>query len=469
MKRFVMALMMVGWCCIGALAQAGPPQDPRDIQASQAWTRAVAELKLAEARVAQDASNTQSQHALAVILDKMGDLQHLQGEKDASHYPYEPGYRLALVLARNDLRENPQSRLMTTVKRIKVTGRRDDEERAWAFRDAARRYYRAARLIHERLAALEPDNDEWQRALALSYGKTRPSQGSAEKRLAHYQPALDIHLRLAKRNPANTDWQRDLATLYGKMGDAVESTQSKVPAAYHEELAIRQNLFRQDETNTLWTRELALTFDKIGKTLNYLGKLSPARDAYTDGQGLHEDLAKLNPANTQWQSDLGTVYLDIADVENRRQSKFQGQALAHYQDALKIRTQLLEREPANIQWQVNLVESHHKIARFYGDSGEYAQMLEVNRAAQQQMAYYAQRYPQDRGWLFYQLEFYFNIGFEHLRVQRDTRPRIASDQARFPPDPERFEAAMLAGEATFEKMVEIIDVLARQDAANTQP
>lgn len=150
-----------------------------------------------------------------------------------------------------------------------------------------------------------------------------------------------------------------------------------------------------------------MTFDRIGKTLDSLGKLPLARDAYTDGQGLHEDLSKLAPANTQWQSDLATVYLEIADLENRRQARFQGVALAYYQNALKIRTTLVELDPTNIQWQVNLVEIHHKIANFYGDSGEHAQELVVNRAAQQQMARFAQQYPNDRGWLFYQLEFIF--------------------------------------------------------------
>jgi hypothetical protein len=470
LKRFTIALMAVGLYCMGALAvaQTGYPQDPRDIQAKQAWTSASAELRVAEARLKQDPNNTQSQHALAVILDEMGDIQNLQGQKDASHYPYDAGYERALLLARNDVKMNPRSPLMETVKRIKVTTRRDDEARAWEFRNAARSYYRAAHVIHQRLAALDPNNDEWQRALALSYSKIGPGLVGAKNRLAPYQSALDIHLRLAQRNPVNADWQRDLATIYGKIGDATVSKQAKVPAEYHEELAIRTKLFRKDETNTLWTRELAMTFDKIGNSLNYLAKLDAARDAYTDGQGLHEDLSKLDPSNTQWKNDLATVYVEIADLENRRRSKFQGQALATYQNALKIRTQLLELDPSNIQWQVNLVESHRKIARFYGDGADYARMLEVNQAAQQQMARFAQRYPQDRGWLFYQLEFYFDIGFEHLRVQRDTRPRIASDKARFPPDPERFEAANLAGEATFKKMVEIIDVLARQDDANAQ-
>lgn len=465
MKRFAIMLMVVGLCSVGTLAgaQPGNPQDMRVIQANKALAGATAELSVAEANVAQNPINTQLQHALAVALDKMGDLCDLQGKQVAGNYPYDAGYNRALDLARNDLKMNPQSQLMGTVERIKITVRRDDEARLWAFRDAARRYYRAARAIHQRLVVLEPDNDEWQRALALNYGKTTPGHVGVEESLAHYQPALDIHLRLAKRNPANTDWQRDLATVYGKIGDAVGTLQDKVPAAYHEELAIRTKLFRKDETNTLWTRELAMTFDRIGRTLDSLGKLPLARDAYTDGQGLHEDLSRLAPANTQWQSDLATVYLEIADLENRRQARFQGVALTYYQNALKIRTKLVELDPTNIQWQVNLVEIHHKIANFYGDSGEHAQELVVNRAAQQQMARFAQQYPKDRGWLFYQLEFYFLIGSEYLRVQQDTQPHTGGGSI---PDPERFEVARLADKTTFKEMVEIIDVLARQDDAS---
>lgn len=467
LKHFSVALIAIGLLCVGTLAGA-QSSNLGDVQAAKitkALTRATAELKLAASDAAQNPKEAKAQHILALALDHMGDIKNQQATQD---YPYDAGYQQALILARNNLKTNPRSLLMGKVERLEIIAKRDNDQHLWTFRDAARRYHRAARNIHQRLVELDPNNDDWLRALALNLGKIKPDQVGAEKIRIHYQPALDIHLRLAKRNPSNIEWQRDLANIYEKIGSAVGSMQSKVPAEYHSELEIRLNLFRTDETNTLWTHELALNLGRIGNIINYLGRLNTARDAYNDEQGLLEDLSKVDPNNAQWQNDLASAYKQIASLEDKRPTKYQELVLARYQDALKIHTRLIELDPTNIQWQMNLVSTQHAIANFYSNSGEYEQTLAMNIAAQQQLARFAEQYPKDRGWLFYQLEFYFNIGFEHLRVQRDTRPRIASDTSRPAPDPERFEAASLAGEATFKKMVEIIDVLAQQENPTMQ-
>lgn len=455
LKRFFIVLMQIGFLCAGKVAGAQTSNlgDIQALQVKEAFASTGAELTMAEAAAGQLPRSNQALHALAVALDKMGDLNILQSRQN---YPYDAGYQDARELARNNSKAHPHtSRLMAAVDAFEKTSMRDSESHLWKFRDAARRYYEAARIMHRRLVESDPDNDEWQRALALNLSKTKPGHVGKEKIRAYYQPALDIHRRLAKRDPTNIDWQRDLATIYGKIGAAVQSMDGRLPTEYHEELAIRKRLFEEDETNTLWTRELAMTFDEIGAQLIPLGKINAARAAYTDGRGLHEDLAKLDPSNAQWQSDLATAYMDAAHMED------EGRELGYYRDALKIRTRLTELDPTNIQWQMRLVEAHRTIARFYRNKSDDEGELAANIAGQQQMAHFAQKYPEDRGWLFYQLEFFFPIGGAYAKVQKRAGP---ISEGGWVPDPKRFEAARAAQEATFESMVKIIDTLARQNA-----
>ena len=120
-----------------------------------------------------------------------------------------------------------------------------------------------------------------------------------------------------------------------------------------------------------------------------------------------------------------------------------------------------ELDPTNVQWQMRLVEAHRTIARFYRNKSDDEGELAANIAGQQQMAHFAQKYPEDRGWLFYQLEFFFPIGGAYAKVQKRAGPL---SEGGWVPDPKRFESARVAQEAIFKSMVKIIDTLARQNA-----
>lgn len=459
-QRFIGVLLHMGLLCAATLAGAETSNlgDIQALQGKAAFASAGAELTRAEAAAGQVPRSNEALHALALALDKMGDLNIQQSRQS---YPYDAGYQAARKLALNDAKANPDSsRLMAAVDAFEKTSMRDSDSSLWKFRDAARRCYAAARVLHQRLADSYPDNDAWQRALALNLSKTNPGHVSKEKIRAYYQPALDIHLRLAKRDPTNIDWQRDLATIYEKIGAALQFMDGKLPEEHHAALAIRKKLFQQDETNPLWTRELAMTLDEIGEKLVLLGKTKAAQLAYTDGRGLHEDLAKLEPSNAEWQSELATAYHAAGHLEKNADRE-----LAYYRDALRIRTRLTESDPTNIQWQMLLVEAHRAIARCHDDRSDDEGALAANIAARQQMGDFARQYPEDRGWLFYQLEFYFPIGGAYARTQRRAGP-VA--EGGWVPDPERVAAARVAQEATFDAMVKIIATLARQNSRSQQ-
>ncbi|MNT73867.1 hypothetical protein D3C72_2126240 [compost metagenome] len=82
------------------------------------------------------------------------------------------------------------------------------------------------------------------------------------------------------------------------------------------------------------------------------------------------------------------------------------------------------------------------------------------------MAKFAQRYPNDRGWLFYQLYFYFSIGSEYRAIQSWAAPHSQGGKL---PEPGKFKAAADAQDEVFENMRKIIDTLVRMTEAPVRP
>jgi len=468
-QRVFMATMLLGLLTTAAFASAQPSNlgDEQVFQTNTELQRANTQVIAASTYAEQHPRDTDAQYALAVALDRMGDLQTLRARQP---FPYNAGYRAALELARNNLKAHPYtSKLMPKVQRLEPGAAADSEQILWSYRDAARRYFTRARIVYQQLVALQPNNSKWQQALAVNYTRTNPGHVGVEEVRAYYQPALDILLRLAKSAPGNQQLQRDLAATYEEIADRVNSMTGTLPAEYHEALAIRIKVLRSNETNPLFVRELAVTFGKIGEALVMRGKWAAARDAVTDQFGLYQDLAALDPGNNQWQRELAVAHMDFAAIKNDNNgpgAKLEAEVLAHYAQALAIRTRLIQVEPSNAQWQMDLVASHETMARFYDDRGLDEKTLASYIEAQRQMAKFAQRYPNDRGWLFYQLYFYFSIGSEYRAIQSWAAPHSLGGKF---PEPGKFKAAADAQDEVFENMRKIIDTLVRMTDAPVRP
>jgi tetratricopeptide (TPR) repeat protein len=107
---------------------------------------------------------------------------------------------------------------------------------------AALAAYRSALTIAQQLAARDPVDPDWQRALAVGHhniGHLARDQGDLAAALTAFQAGLRITERLTARDPANTRWQRDradawhgVALTFWKQGNTAEAA-----AAYASGLA----------------------------------------------------------------------------------------------------------------------------------------------------------------------------------------------------------------------------------------
>jgi hypothetical protein len=92
--------------------------------------------------------------------------------------------------------------------------------------------FRNALAIREHLAALEPDNAEWQRDLTVNYSKLasvfEQSNDSAGA-LALLRQGQAILDRLAKLAPDNSKWKSELAWFNNKIAALTKQEASKQP------------------------------------------------------------------------------------------------------------------------------------------------------------------------------------------------------------------------------------------------
>ena len=89
--------------------------------------------------------------------------------------------------------------------------------------------------------------------------------------------------------------------------------------------------------------------------------------SYRDGLAIRERLAKSDPGNAEWQSDLSNSFVAIGDVL-AKQSNLPG-ALKSYRDGLEIRIRLAKSDPSNAEWQSDLADSFNKGSKIEMGSG----------------------------------------------------------------------------------------------------
>jgi tetratricopeptide (TPR) repeat protein len=245
--------------------------------------------------------------------------------------------------------------------------------------------YRKYLTIAEALAASEPANTEWQRALSVSFNKIGDALvtlGDRSAALAAYRKGIGFAEALAASDRDNTEWQRDLSLSHKRIGDELlaRGDEPGALAAYRKGLGIDEALAAVNRDNTEWQHDLSVTYGRIGDVLQAQGYGAEALAAYRKGLGIAEALAAVDPTNTEWQRALSIIDDRIGD-ELRAQGDGPG-ALAEYRQGIVIAEALATRDPANAEWQRDLIVSLVNLSQVTGDKAYAAQALDRALAMQ---------------------------------------------------------------------------------------
>jgi hypothetical protein len=199
---------------------------------------------------------------------------------------------------------------------------------------------------------------------------TPPAVSAFPERVVGSADGLAIHERLAATDRSNTQWQRGLSILYDNVGDVLKA-QGKLDdalKAYRDSLSIRERLAAADRSNMQSQRDLSISYSKVGDVLAAQGKLDEALKAYRDSLTTRERLAAADPTNMQWQRDLALSYSKLAWVHLKLDEA--SEALSELSKGREIMARLVVLAPSNAQWKKDLAWLDGQITRLEGQTQE---------------------------------------------------------------------------------------------------
>lgn len=213
------------------------------------------------------------------------------------------------------------------------------------------------------LAAAAPSNNDWQALIfgsAFRIGDALAQQGKSVDAMQEYRRALAIVQQGIANGPGIDSWQQNLIVIGNKIAETFQ-IQKNFPAAIEEfkkALAIAEDLATKDPANVERRRTVASTRSKIGKILAVKPEpdLDGALAQYDAALGVLSELAAQHPDDSVILSNLSHAHSIKGDLFRRRGDR--NAAIAEYQSNIDIKKQLSDKDPGNAIWLEQLARGY---------------------------------------------------------------------------------------------------------------
>jgi non-specific serine/threonine protein kinase/serine/threonine-protein kinase len=315
-------------------------------------------LTMAKALVRAHPADREAQRSLAIVYEKMGDLQSWTG-----HLPDAvENTRLAVALLQRLADSEPanvNTRQLLAVGHIKLGDILGDPDFPnIGDRVGALDQYRQSLALLQVQAASDSTNATTRRHLGNIHeriGMMQQVEGKLAEALESYRRSLEIREAFSADNPTNTDASRDVAVGHEKMADVLLATGNTARALedYRTALSMFETLLAADSNNTEARRDVAGEYKNISDALVKTGDVAGALDTFLKSLAMIEALSTADPTNVQKLRDLAVSYAGLGDLYTRsaltgtipvsRQSEHWRQARSWYQRSLNIWLDLRQR------------------------------------------------------------------------------------------------------------------------------
>ena len=315
-------------------------------------------LSIAEALVAAYPEDAEAQRTLALIYQRLGDLQGWTGDLNGAVETARKSLALFKALADADT-SNLKARRSVAIGHIKlgdVLGNPmfpNAGERA-----AALDQYQQSLSLLQGLHDSDSGDATTRRYLGLIHeriGTMLQQKGQLSEALASYQQSLVIRESFAADYPSNTDARRDLAVAYEKIADilATQGDASRALEHSRKSVGIFEELSAADPNNVNASRSLSISYENIGDVFLRTGDAAAAIDNYQKSLAIRERLSTAGTSNPQLRRDLakaysklGAAYATLAATPSTpvsRQIERWRQAQSWYQRSLNLWLDLRNR------------------------------------------------------------------------------------------------------------------------------
>jgi tetratricopeptide (TPR) repeat protein len=173
----------------------------------------------------------------------------------------------------------------------------------------------------ERLAAEQPDRDDYKRKLAVSYsslGAAHQALRNTDEALDSYTRSLRIAQRLAAEEPDHDAYQRNVAVAHNELGDAQRALGRPNDAldSYTRGLRIMQRLAAEDPNRVDYQRKLAAAHTDLGRITASMGDMAAARGHFHADLRIARRVLVLQPESPTATVDLAESLVQVASVSD---------------------------------------------------------------------------------------------------------------------------------------------------------
>ena len=148
-------------------------------------------------------------------------------------------------------------------------------------------------------------------------GDSATNAGDLPRALERYRAAAGIQEGLAAEEPSSVTFHRDLGYTYTAIGNTEESMADLWAAldAHRRALATFQEMASADPKSTDSLLGVAMSHHNCGEVLTKLGRTAEALAEYRRARPAYETVVGASPSAAWASGMLGTLYVDIADLE----------------------------------------------------------------------------------------------------------------------------------------------------------
>jgi tetratricopeptide (TPR) repeat protein len=227
--------------------------------------------------------------------------------------------------------------------------------------EGAKQFLADARETLDDMANTEghsPDISQVEMSLLLTVSDVNAAVGLYDDALALARRVENISQQLVRKYPDNPDIQHLVFAAKFRIGDELARRLQNRAAekAYREAFATMSQLASSDPADIDHQRDVAFIRNKIGDLLMSRRDWQAAMDEFNAGLQIAEAVAEKYPG------DIATQKSRIAQLLSERGEPGDDlAALAQYQEALAIQTQLLTRTPGDATLLSNIAMTHRRI------------------------------------------------------------------------------------------------------------
>lgn len=242
--------------------------------------------------------------------------------------------------------------------------------------DAAMEAFRESAAISSRLVAREPDNAEWQIALANSYfylGYVSWQRGELGQARREFEAVLPIVDAVVENHPDEPKWLAEQGYAYTNLGRILEleGDFERALEIYRRVMSINLQLRELQPDNTDWQLEVGFSHNNLGKLEASLGRLGRAEEHYRKDLKIKAEVSDAHPQHNLWRYYLSVSHAHLARIKADR-GDF-GQSRAHFLAALDIMEDLVRLDPTQLTWKRQQMNLERELAAVTARTGQLAE------------------------------------------------------------------------------------------------